>query len=172
MSNNINQLTFIEVSSLNELRRLIINEKVKIDSVENKHEYVARLFERVITPIINAYNPVISPLGEHYSKILYRARKCKNSIPFKKIKELYNPDKSSGRAYVSDYLPILYASSSIQTALVEINAQPNDIINIAQFSYDEIKDKNYWFVGSLADYYKSNHLSSYIGDISAANYHN
>ena len=120
------------------------------------------LFESYIEPILDVFHPVISPLASHFGDTLYRARKCVGEMPFSNMKDLYNRPSPSGRAYLSDDIPILYASSSSQTCLSELNPRIGDLVNIVQFKYSKLTDGDFWFVGQLSSFHKSGEPSRYL----------
>ena len=154
-----------------DVKSSIKTEKMIIENTADKKGMAERLFNSHIKPIIDIYRPVLSPLTSHRGHTIYRARKCENNTPFIELKEFFNPPKPSGRAFAEEYTPILYASSSFQTALSEIGVKIGDLVNVMQFSYEAIKDNTFWFVGQLGAFYKSSELSRYIGDEGAAQFH-
>lgn len=155
---------FIFVESLEKLKQSIIAETSRINNTANTSGMAEALFANYIKQILDVYVPVISPLASHHGDTLYRARKCVGEKPFNDMKYLYNPPSASGRAYSSDDTQILYASSSMQTCLSEINPKIGDLINIAQFNYSKLADGHFWFVGQLSSFHKSNEPSHYLAD--------
>ncbi len=155
---------YIPVPQLTELRHKIINAKNKMDNTADKSGLAEQLFNELISPIINIYSPIISPLAQHNSDLIYRARKCVDGAPYNDIKSLYNPPKPSGRALSKEETPILYASSSMQTALTEIGVKIGDIVNIAAFRYTNLVSGNFWFVGQLGTFFKSQEQSRYLSN--------
>ncbi len=162
---------YYPVRALMDVRSSIKIEKMIIDNSSDKSGLVENLFESRIRPILATYRPVLSTLSSHRSHTIYRARKCNGTAPFAEMKELYNPPAPSGRAFTEESTPILYASSSFQTALSEIEVKIDDLVTIAQFSYEAIMNHKFWFVGQLGSYYKSSEQSSYLGELGAAAFH-
>jgi len=115
----MSQFRCIPLRELMELRHKILDAKEKMDHMANKSGMAESLFGSFISPIISIYQPIISSLASHHSDDLYRVRKCINGKPFSDIKDLYNPLTPSGRACTKENVPILYASSSMQTCLSE-----------------------------------------------------
>lgn len=152
------------VKLLEEFRSKIISESSRMNRTANTSGMAESIFRQYIEPIIDAYKPVLSPLAEHHGNRLYRARKCVGGQPFTDINELYNPTTPSGRAVINNQLPILYASSSKQTCLAEIDPKIGDYINVIQLDYTNILDGKFWFVGQIGAVHKSNETSRYLGD--------
>lgn len=155
---------FFSLEQLSEFRRGILNAKKRMDNSSDKRGLAEQLFVAFIKPILDIYLPVISSLADHHGGAVYRARKCINSEPFKKMEALYNPPVPSGRAYTNLNEPLLYASSSIQTALSEIDANIGDLVNVVHFDYTNIQNGEFWFVGQMAEHFKSNETSRYLND--------
>ena len=155
---------YIPVEKLSYLRSNVIHSKRIIDISADNYELVKFLYIDSILPIIKIYQPIISSLASHNSDFIYRARKCERNTPFNKIRDLYNPPISSGRSCVSGAEPILYTSSSSQTALSEIGVKIGDLVNIATFQYTTIASGQYWFVGQLGTFFKSQDQTHYLGD--------
>lgn len=155
---------YIPVETLSKFRRKIIKEKEKIDKTTGELGMLNNLFRDSILPIIDIYQPIISSLASHNSNLIYRARKCIDNKPFNNLKELYNPPKPTGRARSTDYTPILYASSSHQTCLSEIDVKVGDYVNVISFDYTEIMDGKFWFVGQLETFHRSQDQSRYLAD--------
>ena len=155
---------YISVDQLTELRHRVIREKNKMDISADRTGMAEQVFNMHIKPIVSIYNPVFSELASHNSNFIYRARKCINNKPFDNIKDLYNPPAPSGRALATDNIPILYASSSHQTCLSEIDVKIGDLVNIAAFQYTNIANGKYWFIGQLGSFYKSQEQSRYLRD--------
>ena len=163
---------YFPVRTLMDIKSSIKTEKMIIENTANKSGMTEQLFNSHIKPVVDIYRPVLSPLACHRSHTIYRARKCENDAPYTDLKkDLYNPPVPSGRAFAEEYIPILYASSSFQTALSEIGAKIGDLVNVMQLSYEAIKDNIFWFVGQLGHFYKSYELSRYIGDEGASQFH-
>lgn len=165
------QQYFISVERLKELRQNIISSSTRMNNTADRSGMAEALFANHIKPIFDGYQPVISSLASHHGDTLYRARKCIGENPFSDIKDLYNPPTASGRAFTSSAAPILYASSSMQTCLSEKDPKIGDLINVAHFKYTKIKEGQFWFVGQLGSYYKSNELSRHLGDERPARIH-
>lgn len=155
---------FIFVERLKELRQSITSSVKRMSNTADRSGMAEALFADYIKPILDAYQPVISPLASHHGDTLYRARKCIGENPFNNIKDLYNPPTASGRAFTSSTMPILYASSSMQTCLAEKDPKIGDLFNIVQFEYTKIMDGQFWFIGQLGLFHKSNEPSHYLGD--------
>ncbi len=155
---------FIPVERLKELRHNVLSLKELMGNTADRSGIEEALFEDHIKPILDAYQPIISPLASHYGDTFYRARKCIDKKPFANIKELYNPPIPSGRAFSSNSIPILYASSSMQTCLSELSPKIGDLINIVHFEYKKIIDGQFWFIGQLGLFHKSNEASRFLGD--------
>jgi len=155
---------YIPSEQLSELRHKIIKAKNRMDKTADRSGLPEKLFANYISPIIKIYQPIISSLANHNSDLIYRARKCKSNKPFNNITELYNPPTPSGRACAADHTPILYASSSYQTCLSEINVKIGDLVNIISFKYTNIMNGKFWFVGQLGTYHKSQEQSRYLSD--------
>lgn len=162
-----NKQRFILVDKLQELRRTIITETSRMSVTADTSGMAEVLFTTYIKPILDLYQPVISPLASHNSDTLYRARKCVGEYPFNELKELYNPPTPSGRAYTSENIPIFYASSSMQTCLSELDPKIGELINVAHFNYSRLKGGDFWFVGQLGSFHKSNEPSRYLHNKSA-----
>lgn len=158
---------FIPVERLKELRYNILSSKKRMSNTADRPGMAEALLEDHIKPILDAYQPIISPLASHYADTLYRARKCIGENPFTNIKDLYNPPTASGRAFTSSTMPILYASSSMQTCLSELDPKIGDLINIVQFEYTKIMGGQFWFIGQLGLFHKSNEPSRFLGDKSS-----
>jgi hypothetical protein len=155
---------YIPVEILSKYRRQIIKEKENIDKTKYKPRMLKNLFKYSILPIIARYQPIISSLASHNSNLIYRARKCIGNKPFSNLKELYNPPKPTGRARSTDYTPILYASSSHQTCLSEIDVKVGDYVNVISFDYTKIIGGKFWFVGQLETFHRSQEQSRYLVD--------
>lgn len=155
---------FIPVETLKRLRQSIIDETSRMRITADTSGMAEALFADFIEPVLDVYQPVISPLASHYGDTLYRARKCVGESPFNDLKDLYNPPSPSGRAYSSDDTPIFYASSSMQTCLSELNPKIGDLVNIAHFKYSKLTGGDFWFVGQLSSFHKSNESSRYLED--------
>lgn len=167
----VNNNRYIPVRTLMEVKSAIKTEKMIIENTSDKSGMVEKLFNSHIKPILEIYRPVLSPLASHRGHIIYRARKCEGGRPYKDLKDLYNAPVPSGRAFTEKYIPILYASSSIQTTLSEIGVKIGDLVNIVQFSYEAIMHNQFWFVGQLGAFFKSSETSRYLGDEGAAQFH-
>lgn len=155
---------YIPVKQLKELRHNIIKAKHRMDNTADRSGLTERLFANYISPIVNIYQPIISSLASHNADLICRARKCIGDKPFNNIRDLYNPPMPSGRALASEKTPILYASSSHQTCLSEIDVKIGDLVNIATFRYSNIMNGKFWFVGQLGTFYKSQEQSRYLSD--------
>lgn len=155
---------FLFAHKLKELRHNIIETTTRMKTTADNSSMAEELYQSYIKPIVSDFEPIISPLASHYGDTLYRARKCISGDPFDNIQDLYNPPSPSGRAFSSVNMPILYASSSIQTCLSEIDPKIGDIVNIVGLKYSTITDGKFWFVGQLASFYKSNEPSHYVSD--------
>lgn len=155
---------YIPVEQLAELRHKIIKAKHRMDKTADRSGLAGRLFADYISPILNIYQPIISSLASHNGDVICRARKCIGEKPFNNIRDLYNPSMPSGRAFSTDHIPILYASSSHQTCLSEIDVKIGELVNIAAFRYSNIMNGKFWFVGQLGSYYKSQEQSRYLSD--------
>lgn len=155
---------YFTLEQLSEYRHKIIDAKRYMDNSSDKSGLAEQLFIEHIKPILDIYQPVVSSLADHHGGAVYRARKCINLVPFKKIEELYNPPVPSGRAYTNLNEPLLYASSSIQTALSEIEAKIGDLVNVVRFDYTKIQNGKFWFVGQMAEHFRSNETSRYLND--------
>ena len=155
---------YIPVEILSKSRQKIMREKKNIDITTIKLGMLNNLFKDSILPIIAVYRPIISSLASHNSNLIYRARKCIGSKPFNNLKELYNPQKPTGRARSADYTPILYASSSWQTCLSEIDVEVGDYVNVITFNYTELMGGKFWFVGQLETFSRSQEQSRYLAD--------
>ncbi len=156
--------SYILVERLKEMRQNIISSKTRMSHTADRSGMAEALFADHIKPILGVYQPVISSLTGHHGDTLYRARKCIGENPFNNIKDLYNPPTTSSRALTSSTMPILYASSSMQTCLSELDPEIGDLINIVQFEYSRIMDGQFWFTGQLGLLHKSNEPSRYLGD--------
>ena len=163
----MSQFRYIPLRDLMELRSKILNAKWNLDHMADKSGLVESLFGSFIGPIVSIYQPIISSLASHHSDDLYRARKCIAGKPFSDIKDLYNPPTPSGRAFTKENVPILYASSSMQTCLSEINVKIGDLVCVVAFKYSAIKNGRFWFVGQLGSFHKSYEESRYLGDVNA-----
>jgi hypothetical protein len=128
-----------------EFRRNIEAEIARMLKAEEKTGMANLIFHRHIKPVVDIYRPVISTLASHMGNSFY--------------------------TFAEESTPILYASSSMQTSLSEINSEIGDFVNIVHFNYEDIKNHKFWFVGQLGSYYKSNEVSRYLGDNAAANFH-
>ena len=155
---------YIPHKNLIELRESILSRKRHINNLADTTGEAKKLYTEFIQPIMKVYNPIISPIGNHNSNLIYRARKCKDNKLFNHIEKLYNPPLPSGRAFASENKPILYGSSSIQTSLSEIDVKIGEIVSIASFDYTNIMDGNFWFIGQLGAFYKSQEGSRYLKD--------
>ena len=162
---------FIYVEKLKELRQNILSSMTQMDNIANKSDVAKDLFAEHIKPILDVYQPVISPLASHHGNTIYRARKCIGENPFSNIKELYNRPTPSGRASIFNDMPVLYASSSMQTCLSKIDPEIGNLINIAQFKYTKIMSGQFWFIGQRGLFNKSNEPSHYLGDVSSTQKH-
>lgn len=156
---------FIHVTALKELRHKIMRDFERMMITANPAGIAHLIFQHHIRPIIDHYNPIISPLASHYSDGFYRSRKCSGAAPYCDINELLNPPSPTGRAKVTDRQPIIYASSSMQTSMAEIKPKIGDYVNLVGLNYSEIMMRPFWFVGQLASFYKSHEPSHYIGEL-------
>ena len=157
--------TYIDHKQLSDLREKIISRKKQIERLSDTTGQAKKMFEDYIQPIMNVYQPIISPLAAHNTNLFYRARKCINNEPFDHIKHLYNPPNPSGRAFSSLSKPTLYGSSSMQTSLAEIEVKIGDVVNIATFDYTKIMKDDFWFVGQLGTFYKSQEETRYLENV-------
>ena len=155
---------YIPVVQLSELRQKIVRAKHRMDNTADRSGLPEKLFSNYISPIVNIYQPIFSSLDSHNSNLIYRARKCIDGEPFINIRDLYNPPAPSGRALALEGIPILYASSSHQTCLSEIDVKIGNLVNIATFSYSNIMSGQFWFIGQLGSFYKSQEQSRYLSD--------
>lgn len=162
---------YIPLDTLRELRRKILVEKKRIDNLADTAGETEILFKKHILPVIKIYQPIISKLANHNSNSIYRARKCNNGVPFSNIKELYNPPSPSGRAFATNETPVLYGATSIQTALSETGAKIGDLIAIANFSYENLKAGQFWFVGQLGSFFKSQEETRYLEESNVIHKH-
>lgn len=155
---------YIPVGDLSRLRQKIIEEKNKINETTEISGLLKKLFDESILPIIAVYQPIISSLAYHNSNLIYRARKCIDNIPYSNLKELYNPPRPTGRASINIHTPILYASSSWQTCLSEIDVKIGDYVNVISFDYTKIMNGKFWFIGQLETFFRSQDQSRYLAD--------
>lgn len=162
---------FLSVERLKILRQNILSSVARMQNTADRKNLPEAIFLEHIRPIFEGYQPVISSLASNHGDTLYRARKCKDEEPFESIRDLYHPPTSSGRALTSDNLPILYASSSLQTCLSEIDPKIGELINVVQLKYTKIMNGQFWFVGERGSINKSNEPSQYLGDLSSAKRH-
>lgn len=160
----MNNKIYFFIEGLKEQRHKIIEAKRHIDKESDISGIPERIFTDYIDQIVDSYQPILSSLASHYSNLIYRARKCIGDQPFNNKKDLYNPKKSTGRAKSSGNTPILYASSSMQTCLSEIDVEPGDLVNVAHFDYSDIMNGKFWFVGQLGSFFKSQDPSHYLSD--------
>lgn len=158
------KIFFYSVDHLKEIRHKIVTAISRIDITADQSGMVESLFLECIKPILDVYEPMISPLASHYGNRIFRARKCINNVPFTDLKDLYNRPTPSGRALTRSNIPTLYASSSSQTSLFEIDPKIGELICITQFDYSQIMEGNFWFVGQLASFQKSQESSRYLGN--------
>lgn len=156
----------IHHNKLADLREKIISRKKQIERLSDTTGQAKKIFEDYIQPIMNIYQPIISPLASHNTNLFYRARKCLDNEPFYHVKDLYNPPNPSGRAFTSVSKPTLYGSSSMQTSLAEIEVKIGDLVNIAIFDYTQIMKDDFWFVGQLGIFYKSQEETRYLENVS------
>ncbi|WP_294960871.1 RES domain-containing protein [Sulfurimonas sp.] len=156
----------IHHNKLADLREKIISRKKQIERLSDTTGQAKKIFEDYIQPIMNIYQPIISPLASHNTNLFYRARKCLDDEPFSHVKDLYNPPNPSGRAFSSVSKPTLYGSSSMQTSLAEIEVKIGDLVNIAIFDYTQIMKDDFWFVGQLGIFYKSQEETRYLENVS------
>ncbi|PHR93906.1 MAG: hypothetical protein COA78_32535 [Blastopirellula sp.] len=152
------------VETLKELRHQIIEATSRMKITADTSGMAENLFSSYIEPVIEHYEPIVSPLASHRGDILYRARKCIDGVPFDNLQDLYNPPSPSGRAKTLSNMPILYASSSMQTCLSEIDPKIGDLVNVVGLKYCNIEDGKFWFIGQLASFYKSNEHSRYVSE--------
>jgi len=152
---------YIRREELSRIRRGIIDGKRQING-SNAISVASRIYQEFILPVLKVYQPIVSKLAENRGGIFYRARKCLSSQPFEKITDLYNAPAPSGRAFAGSNAPLLYASSSIQTALAEIDVAAGDFANIVHFNYSSSDIGDFWFVNQLAEHYRSNEISRYL----------
>jgi hypothetical protein len=157
--------SFIYVAALKELRQKIMRDVERMRITADPAGIGLSIFRNHIRPIIEHYKPIVSPLASHYGDGFYRARKCNGSVPYCDINELLNPPIPTGRAMVTDGQPILYASSSMQTCLAEIEPKIGDYVNLVGLNYSEIMTQPFWFVGQLASFNKSQEPSHYVGEL-------
>lgn len=155
---------YIPVEQLGPLRDKIIRAHRRICNSTDRSGMAENLFTEIIYPIVKTYPPIISPLNSYNGDTFYRARKCIDGNPFNNITEMYNPPVPSGRAYTTDHTSILYASSSMQTCLVEIEPKIGDLVCVAHFNYSDIKEGDFWFIGQVAPYFSSREVSCYLQD--------
>jgi hypothetical protein len=154
---------YIEREALSEIRNNIIESKRSMNS-SNIFSVANTTFNDYIKPVLDAYQFVFSALAENRGGLIYRARKCDSGQAWGKITDLLGPSSPSGRAVTGTNMPILYAASSIQTALAEINTKPGDVVNILQLKYSSSGLGKFWFVGQLAEHYRSNEVSRYVAE--------
>ena len=156
--------SFPYVETLKDLRQNIVRAVSRMRVTADTTGMAEALFQNYVQPIIQHYNPIVSSLAEHYGCRLLRARKCVGHTPFTDLTELLNPPIPSGRAFTSEDVSILYASTSMQTCLSETDPKIGDVINVVGLKYSEIRDRSFWFVGQLASFYKSSEPSHYVAD--------
>lgn len=155
---------FIHVAALKEFRHKIMRDVERMRITANPAGIARSIFQHHIRPIIEHYNPIVSPLASHYGDCFYRSRKCNGEAPYCDIIELLNPPSPMGRAMVTDRQPIIYASSSMQTSMAEIEPKIGDYVNLVGLNYSEIMMRPFWFVGQLASFNKSHEPSHYVGE--------
>lgn len=151
---------YFSVQQLGLVRDNIIRKHRRLCNSSDRSGMAKSLFVEFIQPIMNTYPPIISTLGSHNGDNLYRARKCLDNNPFGNILDLYNPPTPSGRASADDQ--VLYASSSMQTCLVEVGPKIGDLVCVAHFDYTDIKEGDFWFIGQIGPYYSSKEVSRYL----------
>ena len=156
--------SFHHVQTLKDLRQNIARSVSRMRVTADTTGMAETLFHNYMQPIIDHYNPIVSSLADHYGCRLLRARKCVDQTPFTELTDLLNPPVPSGRAFTSNDVPILYASSSMQTSLAETDPKIGELINVVGLKYSEIRDRSFWFVGQLASFYKSTEPSHYVAD--------
>ncbi len=122
------------------------------------------IFRDHISPIIEHYSPIISPLASHCGDVIYRTRICNGASPYGDVSELLNPPVPTGRALEASGQPILYASSSKQTSMDEIDPMIGDHVNLVGLNYSEIMSRPFWFIGQLASFFKSQEPSHYVAE--------
>ncbi len=156
--------SFVYVEALKDLRQNIVRAVSRMRKTADTSGMAEALFQMYVQPIIQHYEPIVSSLAEHYGCRLLRARKCVGKAPFTDVTELLNPPIPTGRAFASEDVPILYASTSMQTCLSETDPKIGDMINVVGLKYSDIRNRSFWFVGQLASFYKSSEPSHYIAD--------
>jgi len=159
-----NPTNFITVDSLKKLRIDIHTRVDRIRKTINHEHLINELFVSCLKPLLEKYYPIVSPLAKHYGCSVYRARQCSAEEPFTNTNDLYNPPSPSGRAYSDDNIPILYASSSMQTCLAECNPKIGQVFAVANFDYSAVSSENFWFVGQLQSFQRSSEPSHYLQD--------
>lgn len=92
---------------------------------------------------------------------------AKGALSSLRVRIFSDPPSPSGRAFTSDDNPILYASSSMQTCLAEINPKIGEVFTIAHFTYSRLVGGDFWFVGQLSDFHKSQESSRYLENSNA-----
>jgi len=156
--------SFLYIDMLKGLRQNILRAVSRMNNTADSRGLANKLFQTYIAPIIEHYNPIISPLASHYGSTLYRARKCTADTEYTSIKDLLNPPSPSGRAVSSDAQSILYASSSLQSCKAELDLKIGDLVNIVGLDYTEISSQPFWFIGQLAAFHKSKEPSHYVSE--------
>ena len=159
-----NPNVFHTIEYLKHSLRQIIEEVDRIRKTADSEHIFDQLFNNLIRPVLENYYPVISPLAEHHSCTVYRTRRSSVESPFADILELLNPPVSSGRARGADDIPILYASSSMQTCLSEAESKIGEVFAVVQLDYSQVKDQNFWFVGQRHTFTRSGEQTRYLAD--------
>jgi pimeloyl-ACP methyl ester carboxylesterase len=72
---------FIYVAALKELRHRIMRDVERMRITADPAGIAQSIFQSHVRPIIEHYNPIVSPLASHYGDGFYRSRKCNGAVP-------------------------------------------------------------------------------------------